>query len=61
MDKLHAAIGERAPITANRVLAASRTMFGLAKRWGTRPEGTNPCRHVKRFPENRRERYLSER
>jgi integrase len=35
-------------------------MFGLAERWGMRPEGTNPCRHVKRFRENRRERFLSE-
>ncbi len=60
IDKLHAAIGERAPITANRVMAAASTMFGLAERWGMRPEGTNPCRHVKRFRENHRERYLSE-
>lgn len=60
IDKLHAAIGERAPITANRVMAATSTMFGLAERWGMRPEGTNPCRHVKRFRENHRERYLSE-
>ena len=60
MDKLHAAIGERAKITANRVLAAASTMFGCAERWWMRPEGTNPCRHVKYFRENRRERYLSE-
>jgi integrase len=60
MDKLHAAIGERAPIVANRVTAATSTMFKLAKRWGMRPEGTNPCHHIKYFPENRRERYLSE-
>jgi len=36
MDKLHAAIGGRAPITANRVLAVASTMFGLAERWGMR-------------------------
>ena len=61
IDKLHAAIGERAPIQANRIIAAVSTMFRMAERWGMRPEGTNPCRHVKRFRENRRERYLSER
>ncbi len=60
IDKLHAAIGERAPIQANRIIAAVSTMFGLAERWGMRDEGTNPCRHVKRFRENRRERFLSE-
>jgi integrase len=59
MAKLHAAIGERAPIQANRVMAAASTMFQCAERWGMRSEGTNPCRHVKRFRENRRERYLS--
>jgi len=61
MDKLHAAMGERAPIQANRVIAAASTMFRMAERWGMRPEGTNPCRQVKRFRENPRERYLSER
>jgi integrase len=60
IDKLHAAIGERAPIQANRVIAAVNTMFRMAERWEMRPEGTNPCRHVKRFRENHRERYLSE-
>jgi hypothetical protein len=35
-------------------------MFQLAERWGMRTEGTNPCRHVKYFRENRRQRYLSE-
>ena len=24
-----------------------------------RPDGTNPCRHVKKYPEKKRERYLS--
>ena len=61
LDKLHAEIGRHAPIQANRVVAATSTMFGLAERWGMRAEGTNPCRHVKRFRENHRERYLSER
>ncbi|MCH7643411.1 MAG: site-specific integrase [Myxococcales bacterium] len=60
MDKLHAAIGERAPITANRVLAAASTMFGLAERWGMRAENSNPCRRIRRFRENHRERFLSE-
>jgi hypothetical protein len=59
MDLLHSTIGERAPIQANRVLAAVNTVFGLTARGNLRPEGSNPCRHVKRFRENRRERFLS--
>jgi integrase len=61
IDKLHAKIGERAPIQANRVVGAVSTMFGFAERWEMRPEGSNPCSKVKRFRENSRERYLSER
>ena len=34
-------------------------MFSLAEVWGWRPDGTNPCRHVKRYKEHKRERFLS--
>ena len=34
-------------------------MFSLAEVWGLRPDGSNPCRHVKRYKENKRERFLS--
>jgi integrase len=34
-------------------------MFNLAEVWGLRPDGSNPCLHVKRFPEQKRERFLS--
>jgi integrase len=47
------------PTAANRVLALISKMFNLAERWGLRTDGTNPCRHVERFPERRRERFLS--
>lgn len=48
------------PIAANRVLALVSKMFNLAERWGLRPDGSNPCRHVERFPESRRERFLND-
>ena len=35
-------------------------MFSLAELWELRPDGTNPCRHVKRFKEDKRERFLSD-
>ena len=34
-------------------------MFSLAEVWGWRPDGSNPCRHVKRYKEHKRERFLS--
>lgn len=45
---------------ANRCLALLSKMFNLAERWGWRPDGTNPVRHVDKYPEGKRERYLSE-
>lgn len=47
------------PFLANRVLALISKMMNLAERWGVRPDGTNPCRHVQRFKEGRRQRFLS--
>ena len=34
-------------------------MFNLAEVWGLRPGGSNPCLHVKRYKEEKRERFLS--
>jgi integrase len=47
------------PYDANRVLAVLSKMFTLAEKWGERPDGSNPCRHVERYPERKRERMLS--
>jgi len=33
--------------------------FNLAEVWEWRPDGSNPCRHIKKFREDRRERFLS--
>ncbi len=59
VTRLHLKLRET-PTRANRTLATLSKMFTLAERWGLRPDGTNPCRHVERFREGRRERYLSE-
>ena len=48
------------PGAANRVLALLSKMFTLAEKWGLRPDGTNPCRQVERYPERKLERFLSE-
>ena len=47
------------PIEANRTLALLSVLFSFAERQGERPDGSNPCRHVERFPQRRRERFLS--
>ncbi len=58
VTKLHHA-NRAAPYQANRVLAVLSKMFNLAERWGLRPDGSNPCRHVEKFAERKRERMLS--
>ena len=44
---------------ANRRLAVLSKMFNLAELWGLRPDGSNPCLHVKRYREETRERFLT--
>ncbi len=47
------------PYEANRMLAMASKMFGLAERWGLRTDGSNPATNIDRYPEEKRERYLS--
>lgn len=54
---LHHSLHET-PCQANRIRALLSKMFNLAEKWGLRPDGSNPCRHIEKFPERKRERYL---
>lgn len=56
-DLHHAMRGK--PAQANRLLALLSKMFNLAERWGVRPQNSNPCRGLDRYPEKHRERFLS--
>jgi integrase len=47
------------PCQANRGLAVLSKMMNLAEAWGLRADGTNPCRHIKKYREAKRERYLT--
>ncbi len=47
------------PYQANRNLEVISKMFNLAELWGLRPDGSNPRRHIKKYPEEKRERYLN--
>jgi integrase len=49
----------KTPYEANRCFAMISKMFNLAEMWGMRPDNTNPCRHLKKYPEYKRERYLT--
>ncbi len=50
----------KTPTTANRVLACLRKMLNMAEVWGYRPDGSNPCRHVPKYPEKGKTRYITD-
>jgi integrase len=56
--KFHAS-GRDTPTNANRCRALLSHLFKMAEVWGERPPGSNPCRHVEKFGERKRERFLS--
>ena len=47
------------PYEANRCLEVMSKMFSLAEMWGLRPDGSNPRKHIKKYAEEKRERFLS--
>ena len=48
------------PYAANRAVAVLSRMYLMAASWGTVPDGTNPCRVVRKFPTRPRERFLTD-
>ena len=56
--RLHHAMRDK-PYQANRTLGVLSKMFNMAELWGLRPDGSNPCRHVQKYKEHKRERFLS--
>jgi integrase len=58
MVRLHQSMHDT-PGAANRCLALLSKMMNLAERWGERPDGSNPCRHVEKYREIKRDRFLS--
>lgn len=58
IQRFHAELKDTKP-QANRTLAFLSKCFNLAERWGLRDDGTNPCRHVSRYQEHPRTRFLS--
>lgn len=58
VTKLHNSL-KKTPYQANRVRALLSKMFELAEAWKIRPQYSNPTRHVGKFPEQKRQRFLS--
>ena len=57
--ELHGRLHET-PSIANAVVGALSAMYKLAEGWGLVPEGLlNPCRSLIKYPERRRERFLT--
>ena len=46
------------PYQANRTLGVLSKMLNQAEAWGYRPDRSNPCYHVKKYKEQKRERFL---
>jgi integrase len=47
------------PVAANRALALLSAICTWAEKIGERPDNSNPCRHVEKFPERPRARLVS--
>ena len=47
------------PYQANRTLGVLSKMMNLAEAWGLSPDRSNPCYHVRKYRERKRERFLS--
>jgi integrase len=56
--RLHTAMKET-PRRANYALSVLSKALALAEIWGLRPENSNPCGSIRRYPENHRTRFLS--
>ncbi|MDZ4322494.1 MAG: tyrosine-type recombinase/integrase, partial [Alphaproteobacteria bacterium] len=56
--KLHHSL-QHLPTTANRVRSVLSKALNLAELWGYRPNHSNPCLHIKKYGETKRERFLS--
>jgi integrase len=47
------------PIQFNRCNAILSKAFSLAELWGYRPKNSNPCHGIQKYPEKKKERFLT--
>ena len=48
------------PATANKTIGLLSRLFSMAEVWGITPDGSNPCRFLRKYKERRCDRFLSE-
>lgn len=58
LSKLHLKMQDR-PFQANRLIAVVGAMYAFAGKRSLVPEGCNPARGIEKYPERRRERFLT--
>lgn len=58
IDRFHKSMSQT-PYRANRTLALFSRLMSLAETWEWRQQGTNPCKHIERFREKARTRFLT--
>jgi len=58
ISKAHFELADK-PYQANRNLGVLSKILNLCEIWGYRTEGSNPCRHVKKYKEKKREVFMS--
>lgn len=57
--RLHNKLKDK-PYQGNRTLALLSSFFSWCEKHGHKPEGNHPCRHIEKYKEKARERFLSE-
>lgn len=58
--ELHQRLNKTPPM-ANMVVRTLKMMYRLAEGWGMVPKGCNPCRAIVKYPDSKRERFLTDR
>ena len=58
LAKLHSKM-RRHTVSANRMLAAISSVYSFAQHRGLVPDGFNPATRIEKYPERRRERFLT--
>jgi site-specific recombinase XerD len=56
--RLHINLEDK-PYQANRLLAVIKSLYSFAERRGLVPDNFNPAKKIEKFPEDRRERFLT--
>jgi integrase len=58
IERLHVSLKDK-PYQANRTMALLSKLFNWCEKSGYRQDGSNPCRHIQKYKEEKRERFLS--